>query len=366
MDVSRIAQRFPLVARPRPACPPLVDRVREITDFAAAARDGKVTLATAALNKAALIASDCGMPDLARDLCWRHAEVFLRAQPLSAQEARYALEPLVNLARLRIRDSDGPTAYRLLDSLNRAVRSKTETVIDGRTTSFRHLTQSAADHQQVCQWLWTILLGDGNRALVAAGQWNRARAHNEQHRGVGQRLLDGRQVEVLARCLGGQPAEALDFLDMSTLAENWERLIAACLTVLCRAAAGACPNGPVRKMMKHYLSLDTAPELAVFRSRAGLAVLDLSPPPQQAEVARCLIHEATTSGDGYVAWDVLAHPTCRTEMSTDVIGLLSTAVFSAGLGHGHIPARLEERLRDATSIAAHALQVTQGKSGSGP
>lgn len=82
MDVSQIVKRFPLVARPRPACPPLAERVREITDLAAAAeRDGNVTSATVALNKAALIASDCGMPDLARALCWRHAEAVLRAQP---------------------------------------------------------------------------------------------------------------------------------------------------------------------------------------------------------------------------------------------------------------------------------------------
>lgn len=103
---------------------------------------------------------------------------------MGTQEARYALEPLVNLARLRIRDGDGPGAYHLLDSLNRAVRAKTEAVTDGRATSFQHLTKSAADHQQVCQWLWAVLLGDGARALVAAGQWDRARAHSEQHRGV--------------------------------------------------------------------------------------------------------------------------------------------------------------------------------------
>ncbi|MEN8654357.1 hypothetical protein ABCR94_28115 [Streptomyces sp. 21So2-11] len=210
MDVSQIAQRFPLVARPRPACPPLADRVGEISNLArAAGRDGNVTSATVASNKAALIASDCGMPDLARALCWRHAEGFLRALPLSAQEARYALEPLVNLARLRIRGGDGNGAYHLLDTLNQAVKSKTEAVIDGRAMSFEHLTQSAADHQQVCQWLWTVLLGDGTRALVVAGQWDRALAHAEQHRGVGQRLFDGRQVEVLVHCLGGQPNGAL-------------------------------------------------------------------------------------------------------------------------------------------------------------
>lgn len=292
MDVGQIAQRFPLVARPRPACPPLADRVGEISNPARAAeREGKVNSATVALNKAALIASDCGMPDLARTLCWRHAEVFLRAHPLSAQEARYALEPLVNLARLLIRDGDGNGAYQLLNSLNRAVKSKADAVIDGHVLPFAHLTQSASDHQQVCQWLWTVLLGDGTRSLVAAGQWDRAREHSEQHRGVGQRLFDGRQVEVLVRCLGGHPGEAQEYLTQSTLVEDWEHAVAACLAALCLTAAGEDPAGHVETMMKHYPVLDTPSELALFHTRVGLTVLDLSPHARQAEAARRLTRE---------------------------------------------------------------------------
>ncbi|MFF2652661.1 hypothetical protein [Streptomyces sp. NPDC058045] len=357
MDVSQIARRFPLVARPRPACPPLAERIRQVTALAHAAKhDGKATSATVSLNKAALIASDCGIPDLARALCWRHTEVFLRAQPLSAQEARHALEPLVNLARLRVRDGDGLGAYHLLDSLNRAVRSKTEAVIDGRSMSFQHLTQSAADHQQVCQWLWAVILGDGTRALVAAGRWDRARAHSEQHRGVGQRLLDGRQVEVLVRCLGEQPSEALEFLNKTTLTEDWEHSVAACLAVLCLTAAGEHPVDPVEKMVKHYLALDAAPEIAVFRSRVGLAALDLAPRNRQAEVLRRLIREATTCGDGYVARDVQAHSVCREEMSPDEFDTLSAAVASAGLGHGHIPDPLERDLLDAVTVSVSATE----------
>ena len=357
MDVGQIARRFPLVARPRPACPPLADRVREISDLAhAAERDSKVNSATVALNRAALIASDCGMPDLARALCWRHTEVFLRAQPLGGQEARYALEPLVNLARLRIRDGDGDGAYLLLDSLNEAVRSKSEAVIDGRTVSFHHLTNSTADHRQVCQWLWTVLLGDGARALATAGRWDRARAHAERHHGVGQRLFDGRQVEVLGRCLVGQPTAALEFLNNSTLSEDWERPVAACLAVLCLTAAGDCPVDPIETMVEYYLALDTAPELAVFRARLGLAVLDLSPHPQQTEAFRRLIHEATAYSDGYVARDVLAHPACRKQMNQDELCRLTATVVSAGLGTGNIPAPLEKCLADAVTVSASVAE----------
>lgn len=352
MNVGQIAQRFPLVARPRPACPPLADRVSEITCLARAAeRDGKVNSATVALNKAALIASDCGIPDLARTLCRRHAEVFLGAHPLSAQEARYALEPLVNLARLLIRDGDGNSAYQLLDSLNRAVKSKTDTVIDGHIMPFAHLTRSASDHQEICRWLWTVLLGDGTRALVAAGQWDRAQEHSEQHRGVGQRLFDGRQVEVLVRCLGGRPDGAAEYLHQSTLVEDWEHAVAACLTALCHAAADEGPANLDESMVKHYLALDAPPGLALFRTRVGLTVIDLSPHARQAEASRRLIREATASADGYVARDVLAHPTCRKEMTYDEHRVLSAVVDSAGLDKGNIPAPLKRVLRDATSVS---------------
>ncbi|MEV6726611.1 hypothetical protein AB0M94_37455 [Streptomyces xanthochromogenes] len=353
MDVSQIAQRFPLVARPRPACLPLTHRVREISDLAAAAeRDGTVDSASVALNKAALIASDCGMPDLARAWCWRHAEVLLRAQPLSAQEARYALEPLVNLARLRIRDGDGPGAYQLLDSLNHAVRTQTDAAIDGRTLSLQHLLTPAADHRAVSQWLWTVLLGDGTRALVAAGRWNRAHAHSEKHRGVGQRLFDGRQVAVIDRCLGGRPDEALEYLDATALVDSWEQAVGACLAVLCLTAASQVPLDRFEKMLTHFLALEAGPGLALFRTRLGLAVLDLAPHTGQSETARRLTHEALASGDGYVARDVLAHPACRSALTHAEHQTLSTLVTAAGLGQEHIPGPLLAALRHATAVSA--------------
>ncbi|MFC6930543.1 hypothetical protein ACFQHO_09550 [Actinomadura yumaensis] len=58
MDVGLIAHRFPLVARPRPACPPLVEWIAQLRDMAHTAHtDGDRTLAAAVQNKAALIAA---------------------------------------------------------------------------------------------------------------------------------------------------------------------------------------------------------------------------------------------------------------------------------------------------------------------
>ncbi|MFF2382630.1 hypothetical protein [Streptomyces sp. NPDC058108] len=104
-------------------------------------------------------------------------------------------------------------------------------------------------------------------------------------------------------------------------------------------------------MIENYLALDRTPELAVFHTRAGLAVLDLSPQPRKAETARHLTRQARTNTDGYVARDVLAHPACHKEMSHDEHRALSAIVASAGLGQRNIPTHLEQALLRATSIA---------------
>ncbi|MGC5042482.1 hypothetical protein ACLQ16_04095 [Streptomyces albidoflavus] len=357
MDARRIAQRFPLVARPRPACLPLTERVEEISALAeTAVQDGGLSLAATALNKSALIVSDCGLPGLARDLCWRHAEIYLRAQPLGAQEARYALEPLVNLARLDVRDGDGEGAYRLLDALNRTLRHRTDTVIGDRSLSFRFLTATEEDHRTACQWLWTVLLGDGTRALVAANQWDRARAHVEQHKGVGRRLLDGRQVEIIARCLGKDGESARRLLDESTLSEAWEHPVAACLAGMCHMGDGGPPDDAIEKMAAEYLNLSATADLAVFRTRVGLTVLDLSSPPTRAGVARRLVDDALHSGDGYVARDVLAHSVCYDEMTGGEQRRLGEAVASAGLGRGSLEAELKRSLLEAVEVSARAVE----------
>jgi hypothetical protein len=63
-----------------------------------------------ALNKAALIVSDCGMPDMAHEWCWRQIDPYCRAGRLTVRQARHMLEPVVNLARLLIRADDAAAA----------------------------------------------------------------------------------------------------------------------------------------------------------------------------------------------------------------------------------------------------------------
>jgi len=360
MDIGQIARRFPLVARPRPTCPPLTERVDEVDELARSAeQDGKLNLAAVAQNKAALIASDCGMPDLARSLCWRHTEIYLRAQPLSAQEARYALEPVVNIARLLIRDGDGHGAYRLLAELTQAAKAGGEVHLDGRSIRLTDLMASPEDRRQLYRWLWTILLGDGTRALVTVGEWEQARNNARQHRGVGNRLLDGRQIETLARCLGGNPEDARAFLDASDPTEPWERSVAPCLAALCQHRAGGDVYTTTATMVEGYLDLDTAAELVVFRTRLGLSALDLAEPqPAHATaITGRLLWESVRCDNGYVAREVLAHPICRERMGPSEVEILRKAVRSAGLDRGDLPTSLERKLIQAVD---RSVRTTEG------
>src|SRR5690348_3943150 len=83
-------RRFPLLGRPRPACPALTDRVAEIARTAATAQeqgtDGMSETAHT-LNKAALIASDCGLPHLARTWCWQHINLYRQLDRLTVLQA---------------------------------------------------------------------------------------------------------------------------------------------------------------------------------------------------------------------------------------------------------------------------------------
>ncbi|MDT5025249.1 MAG: hypothetical protein QOE61_1675 [Micromonosporaceae bacterium] len=354
------AQWFPLVARARPTCPPLDERIGEVCELARAGAGqtgDRLALAAAAHNKAALIASDCGLPELARSLCWQQFDIYLRARPLGGQAARLALEPVVNLARLLIRGGDGGSAYELLDTLYQAVRFHTDAVIDGREVSFQTLTESDEDHRSVCQWLWTVLLGDGTRALVGAGRWDQAMAHAQQRGGIGQRLLDGRQVAVLAHCIAGDPASAATLLNETVLSESWEQPVADCLALLCLRSDARPTDAAVADMVEHYLTLGRAPELLLFRARLGFAVIDLAGgvgQPQAVKPAAQLVGEAVAAGNGYVARDVLAHDGIRTLLTDAEEQALSATVRSSGLGRGAIPAHLMTDLRSAIAISEAA------------
>ena len=218
--LAAVIRRFPLLGRPRPACPSLPERVQEIAGIArAAGQDGADRLAegTHALNKAALIASDCGIPDLARDLCWQHINLYRAAgHPLTVLQARHMLEPVLNLVRLRLRAQDGGQALQLLTAMFQAVRSNTDLVVDDRTLPLADPAGTRAEHYKLREWVWLHLIGDGIRALALAGRWDDAVAHARAHRGIGLHLMEGRQATIVARCVHGNLTAARAALADST------------------------------------------------------------------------------------------------------------------------------------------------------
>src|SRR6202034_1725823 len=105
----------------------------------------RLARASEALNVAALIASDCGMPELARDLCWEHHDIFDAARPLPYPVAKLALQPVLNIVRQMIRDGDGTGAHDMLTALLRAARAKTTAHVAGRRVDLADVTLRPED-----------------------------------------------------------------------------------------------------------------------------------------------------------------------------------------------------------------------------
>lgn len=353
---GQFARRFPLVARTRPACVPLAQRVAELCDRARqAAHTCDLTEAAAVHNQAALVVSDCGLPDLARQWCHQQVNIYLRARPLGAQVARLALEPITNLARLYIREGQGERAFTLMDTLFTAVSSRADADVDGIEIP-ADLTDSVETHKQIRSWLWAVLLATGARALAAAGRWTEARARLDGYKGIGRRMLDGRQVAVIDHAVSGDTDSVRALLAETTPGEPWENAVTACLTIQCHGASG---GADLANLLDQYHRVDTTATsgLAVFHTRLGLSFVDAigtvdDPPARQ--IAVDLIDRATATRDGYAARDVLAHDGCRELLTDSRTRELSDLVEACALGRGTLPATL---LADLTTALAGAEEV---------
>lgn len=363
--VGQFARRFPLVARTRPACVPLARRVTELSERARQATcTGDITEAAAVHNQAALVASDCGLPDLARQWCHQQVNIFLRAHPLGAQEARLALEPITNLARLYIREGQGERAFALMDTLFTAVSSRSAVNVDDIDIP-ADLTNAPEVHEEIRRWLWAVLLATGARALAAAGRWAEARTRLERYKGIGRRMLDGRQVAIIAHAVAGDHDGALALLADTTPGEPWENAVTACLTTHCRRTSGIAT---LDNLLDHYHHLGTAePGLTVFRTRLGLSFIDaigtVDTPPAR-RIAAELINHTTAAQDGYAARDVLAHAGCRELLTDNQTRELVDLVDECALGRGTIPVPLMAELLAAISsveqVLVHNLPEPQG------
>jgi hypothetical protein len=353
-----LARRFPLIARPRPACLP--QRVRTLAELAdSAAKAGDPSMASTVYSQAALIASDTGVPDMARTLCDQHAADYLDAAPLPGKAAIRALEPIVTFARLAIRAGQYDDGRRTLLQLFDAVSTNTPTTLFEDVAVPSGLTSTARDRQEVRAWLWRVLLADGTRALTIAGRWTEALAHVEAHQRVGQRMLDGRQVAVLAALTVGDTVRANSLLADTKPGEPWEVAVTDCLSIVCHRTAGLPWQHVLQNLVTEHLGTLDGDDLTVFNTRLGLATLDLFTLPEGPEtrlVVEELHRRAIKTSDGYAAREILAHPLCAALATDREAQECRTLLTSCALGAGTIPDQLRDQLDHAVRTSDHTIR----------
>ncbi|MER6694982.1 hypothetical protein [Streptomyces minutiscleroticus] len=261
-----------------------------------------------------------------------------------------SLMPLVNLARLQMREGLGEAAYGLLICLNDAARRRNRTDINSRTVDLSALTGTDGDHRTVCQELWVILLVDGARALARSGRWTEAADAMAQHRGIGNRLLDGRQIKIMALMEQDLDQQARALIEAAQPAEPWERAIALLLHAHCRPAAIPVPE-PDRDRALHeagQLLAHPDPPTAAFQTRTALSALELDRSGQHtASVLDSLVGVARLDA----ARDALRHPVAASALGTGVTDVLNAVIDAAALGSGVLPAHHHQAL---TAAVAHA------------
>ncbi|MET9116655.1 hypothetical protein ABZX38_21020 [Streptomyces longwoodensis] len=350
---ASIARRFPLISRFRPACLPLDQRVRALAELSATAQaKADQGLASAVYNQAALLASDLALPDLARHWCQQHAAAYLHATPLPATTAIRALEPVVNLARLQIRAGNTDDGRHRLLNLFHAVTNAAPTEFENVRIPAQ-LTTSDTDRDEVRAWLWRVILADGTRTLTTTGRWTEALAHIDTHHGLGLRMLDGRQVAVLA-ALQHDPHHAARLLDQTTPGQPWENAVTACLAVMCRQAAHRHVNDLLLELVNDYMKREPDIGTTLFDTRLGLTVLDLlhhSDNPRAHLVTEELHRRTMAATDGYAARECLANPHFTTLNSPAKTNAARDLVHACGLDHGALPPASAARL-------VHALRAS--------
>ncbi|HTJ68775.1 MAG TPA: hypothetical protein VL551_14665 [Actinospica sp.] len=366
--LAAISRRFPLLSRPRPACPTLAERVTEITQIALdARRDGADVLAesTHALNKAALLVSDCGLTDLARDLCWQQINIFRDVGPaLSVSEAGYMLAPVLNLARLDIRDGAADEVVDLLERMVHAVKERIDLDFDGRTLQLAKIVGTRDEHKKLHEWAWKACLSDGIRAFANHARWDEAVSHAARHRGIGLHLMDGRQASIVAACLNSQDSTAVELLDSSILTQPWERDVANCLRMLCLHAADTATAADAESTVNNFLEQHPVPGYAPYHARLGMTVVALAAELHPKAANRALAHTvemALKSADGYAARELLGRTNVGVQLQASDHRALSELAASSGLGVGELAEPLLDSVLLSTDLAKKALSAAIGE-----
>ncbi|WP_018583805.1 hypothetical protein [Salinispora arenicola] len=356
---ATIAARFPLVARRRPPAKPLDARIDRLVRLAETAHcESDPDKASMVFNGAALVASDCGDPNLARAWCRRHASLYLNRAPLNGYTARFALEPVVNLARLRIREGDGDGAYRLLTHLYTAIVGGTSALLDDLEIHPRQLPADTKELSQIISWLRGSLLSDGTRALTLAGRWDEAVTHVRRYDGIEPTLLDGRQVAIVAHLLRDEGPAAAALLAATKIETPWEQSVHRLLNTWQELAVGTVAVDHA-DLIDRVSAVPRTPGLAVFRVRLRLAALDLSvglPTDVVDGLIKQLVADAIHDEDANAARDLINHSAVAAEHQ----GTLRPLMKASGLDQGYLPATASDPLSVALDLAATVIARRRG------
>ncbi|MFI1392992.1 hypothetical protein [Streptomyces griseoaurantiacus] len=322
-------------------------------------------MASTVYNQAALLASDVGIPDLARTLCHRHAAAYLHAAPLPGATAIRALEPLVNLARLRIRAGQAEEARAAFQHLFEAVSTKSSAEIEGIAIPVE-LVATSEDREELRVWLWNVLLADGTRALTAANRWPEALAHVEAHRGIGRRMLDGRQVAVVTALVGGDFHRADSLLRDTEVGEPWENAVTGCLTALCRRAWGQPWRQNGRELTTTYLGRSYGSDLVVFDTRLGLTTLDLIGTVDGSDARRVaaeLHRRILRATDGHAAREALQHPLFTAHITESGRRACRALLDASTVRASKLPNELSDHLAAAVNESERVLSLALSRGG---
>lgn len=365
-NLARMMRRYPLVGRARPVCPDIATRIMEVVqavEHAHTEPDRVVPHSTHALNKAALIASDAGLSDLAAALCWLHIGAYCGLhRPLTYVEVQYLLEPVVNLARLQIRNTRGDNAVAILTSMQHAVDNRDDLTIDGQTLPTRDATGESSDRRTLREWVWLQVLIEGIRALTLAGRWDDAVTLATANHGIGSRLLEGRQAVILAKIHHRDLEDAHDLLRSSQPMQPWEHQAQACLIALCATMKGNLPRHQINEAYELLTDAPQTPEFVTYRCRVRLAIADLAA-HEHPDIASAVLNDAAQdaliTADGYAARDLRSEPL----LSLQTRESLQQIAANSGLGQPAetIASNVSAAAANAAEALATALRTAFGE-----
>ncbi|MFJ2734495.1 MULTISPECIES: hypothetical protein [unclassified Streptomyces] len=209
----------------------------------------------------------------------------------------------------------------------------------------------------MCQELYVTLLVDSARALAQIGRWTEAADAMTQHCGIGNRLLDGRQIKIMALMEQGLDQQARDLIDTTQPTEPWERAIALLLHTHCRPADAPVPEADLDRTLDEAVQLLAHPDppTAAFQTRTGLSALE--PDRTGRHAARVLDSLVSVARlDAYAAREVLHDPVAATVLDDEATEALNAVIAEAGLGSGVLSAHHREALTGAVGHAETELE----------